>query len=182
MMNDSAEKSGLQPSQARLRLTFGDRELLAECEVHTHRTGGPGGQHRNKTETAVRLVHKRMNIAVTAGETRSQHENRERALGRLREAIAIKFRIAPVLPVVWPDNVSVIAGRVRIAESNPALPFVLAIVLDHFSHAEGEIGRAAESLNLTRSSLTKFLAAHPNAWVEANRLRAGYGLHPMRLP
>ncbi len=181
-MNDAAEKSGLQPAEARLRLAFGDRELLAECEVHTHRTGGPGGQHRNKTETAVRLVHKRMDIAVTAGETRSQHENRARALGRLREAIAIKFRIQPVLPVAWPENVSVVAGRLRVADSNPALPFVLAIVLDHFSHAGGEIGRAADGLNITRSSLTKFLAAHPSAWVEANRLRATAGLHPLPLP
>lgn len=181
-MSNEAEKSGLPPAAARLRLALSDRDLLAECEVHTHRTGGPGGQHRNKTETAVRLVHKSMTLAVTAGETRSQHENREKALGRLREAIAIKFRIDPVIPVVWPEGVSITAGRLRVADSNPALPFVLAIVLDHFSHAAGEIGPAAESLNLTRSSLTKFLAAHPGAWVEANRVRAANGLHPLRLP
>lgn len=181
-MSDSAEKIGISPVEARRRLLFSDRELLAECEVHTHRTGGPGGQHRNKTETAVRLVHSRMNISVTAGETRSQHENKARALERMREAIAVKFRCDPVQPVVWPENVAVPAGRLRVADSNPALSLVLAIVLDHFSHAAGEIALAAESLQITNSSFSKFLAAHPLAWIEANRIRDRAGLKPLRRP
>ena len=50
--------------------------------------GGPGGQHRNKTESAVRLTHPPTGVTVTATERRSQHENREVALERLRERIA----------------------------------------------------------------------------------------------
>ena len=179
-MRDPAEKPKISPVEARRRLDFRDQELLAECEVHTHRTGGPGGQHRNKTDTAIRLVHRGTGITVTAGETRSQHENRERAVARLREAIAVQFRLPPVIPVVWPPEISIQAGRLRVADSNPALPHAIAIALDHFAAAHGEITIAAGSLQLTNSSLTKFLAAHPSEWVEANRIRVAAGLNPLR--
>jgi ribosome-associated protein len=53
--------------------------------------GGPGGQHRNKTESAVRLLHRPTGVVVTATERRSQGQNRgatlERRCGRL-EALA----------------------------------------------------------------------------------------------
>jgi len=48
---------------------------------------GPGGQHRNKTESAVRLVHLPTGLKVTATERRSQARNRARALERLRAAL-----------------------------------------------------------------------------------------------
>ena len=61
-----------------------DEALLAECRVETFRAGGPGGQHQNKTESAVRLVHLPTDVRVTAREERSQHRNRALALRRLR--------------------------------------------------------------------------------------------------
>ena len=64
-----------------------DEELLAECTVETFRAGGPGGQHQNKTESAVRLTHRPTGIVVTARESRSQHRNRARALDRLHAAL-----------------------------------------------------------------------------------------------
>jgi peptide chain release factor 2 len=64
-----------------------DEELLAECRVETFRAGGPGGQHQNVTESAVRLVHLPTGIRVVAREERSQHRNRVTALARLREAL-----------------------------------------------------------------------------------------------
>lgn len=65
-----------------------DEALLAECRVDTFRAGGPGGQHQNKAESAVRLTHLPSGIAVTAREFRSQHRNRRAALERLRTALA----------------------------------------------------------------------------------------------
>lgn len=64
-----------------------DDALLAECRVETFVAGGPGGQHQNRTESAVRLVHDPTGIRVVAREERSQHRNRARALERLREAL-----------------------------------------------------------------------------------------------
>lgn len=64
-----------------------DDELLAECRVDTFRAGGPGGQHQNKAESAVRLTHEPTGIVVTERSSRSQHRNRVRALETLRERI-----------------------------------------------------------------------------------------------
>ena len=61
-----------------------DEELLAECRVETFRAGGPGGQHQNVTESAVRLVHLPTGVRVSARDERSQHRNRALALERLR--------------------------------------------------------------------------------------------------
>src|SRR2546428_10849621 len=69
-----------------------DRDLMAACEVHTYGAGGPGGQHRNKVESAVRIRHLATGVSAIAEESRSQHENRRRALRRLREAIALRVR------------------------------------------------------------------------------------------
>lgn len=49
---------------------------------------GPGGQHRNKTDSGVRLLHRPTGIIVTATEDRSQHVNREVAWGRLESRLA----------------------------------------------------------------------------------------------
>ena len=64
-----------------------DEELLAECRVETFRAGGPGGQHQNRTESAVRLIHLPTDVRVTAREERSQHRNRAIALRRLRDRL-----------------------------------------------------------------------------------------------
>ena len=61
-----------------------DPDVLAnEIEIHTYRASGPGGQKRNKTESAVRIRHIPSGIIVVATESRSQHHNRETALARL---------------------------------------------------------------------------------------------------
>jgi protein subunit release factor A len=70
-----------------------DDGLLAECRVETFRAGGPGGQHQNKTESAVRLTHLPSGIGVTARESRSQHRNRQIALARLRAALDEAARV-----------------------------------------------------------------------------------------
>src|SRR5438034_5862044 len=71
---------------------FTDAQLLARCEVDTYRASGPGGQKRNKTSSAIRIRHAPTGLIVIASESRSQHENRARALRRLRQAIALTQR------------------------------------------------------------------------------------------
>src|SRR5262249_15351793 len=59
-------------------------ELLADCDVRRTRRSGPGGQRRNKVETAVTIVHRPTTISAEASERRSQAENCTLALFRLR--------------------------------------------------------------------------------------------------
>jgi protein subunit release factor B len=66
-----------------------DDALLAECDESFFIASGPGGQHRNKTETGVRLVHRPTGLTITATERRSQLQNRGAALERLR-AVLVK--------------------------------------------------------------------------------------------
>ena len=64
-----------------------DEGLLAECRVDTMRAGGKGGQHQNRTDSAVRLTHRPTGVVVVARERRSQHRNRQVALVRLRRRL-----------------------------------------------------------------------------------------------
>lgn len=59
-----------------------------ELRVETMRCSGPGGQHVNKTSSAVRITHVPTGTSVVAREERSQHRNRRLALARLAEAFA----------------------------------------------------------------------------------------------
>lgn len=68
-------------------LPASDEDLLRECEVDTFRSSGPGGQHVNKTESAVRLTHRPTGVVVTCREARSQHQNKATCLRKLRERV-----------------------------------------------------------------------------------------------
>jgi len=76
----------------RPRVPSDDRELLAQCRVETFRAGGKGGQHQNTTDSAVRLTHRPTGESVVARDERSQHRNRQIALGRLRDRLRKRFR------------------------------------------------------------------------------------------
>ncbi len=74
-----------------------DAELLAECDVETFRAGGPGGQHQNVTDSAVRLRHRATGLSVTCRAQRSQYLNKMDALRRLRIKLR-KFEEPPPPP------------------------------------------------------------------------------------
>lgn len=83
-----------------------DDDLLRECEVETFRSSGPGGQHVNKTESAVRLRHLPSGVVVTSRQERSQHRNKDLCLERLREKVAkLNYRPAKRVPTRVPRNV-----------------------------------------------------------------------------
>jgi peptide chain release factor 2 len=82
-----------------------DEELLRECLVDTFRSSGPGGQHVNKTESAVRLKHLPTGLVVTSQQERSQHRNKALCLQKLRERVArLNHRPAPRVPTRLPRS------------------------------------------------------------------------------
>lgn len=84
---------------ARAALALDDDGLLAACQIDVFVGSGPGGQHRNKTESAVRLTHPATGITVVATERRSQIMNRNAALERLRGKLqALTFVPKPRRP------------------------------------------------------------------------------------
>ena len=86
-------ESSLRRDAARAALALDDEALLRECEVTTFVGSGPGGQHRNKTSSAVRIVHLPTGVMVTATERRSQLRNRWAALERLRGVLTRMTRV-----------------------------------------------------------------------------------------
>lgn len=68
--------------------------LEQECDIEFYTAGGPGGQHRNRVATGVRLRHRPSGLVVTATERRSQAANRRVALHRLAQRLAL----AAVIP------------------------------------------------------------------------------------
>lgn len=70
----------------------GEAELLTQIKMETMRASGPGGQHVNKTDSAVRITHLPTGIQVRMDSERSQHKNRQLALERLRMLLVEQHR------------------------------------------------------------------------------------------
>lgn len=80
-----------------------DDELLSQCRVETFMSGGKGGQHQNRTESGVRLVHLPTGIVTSSRQERSQHRNKSLALQRLRKRLeARNQRTPPRIPTRVP--------------------------------------------------------------------------------
>ena len=168
------------------RLT--EAQLLAQCEVDTYRASGPGGQKRNKTSSAVRLRHKPTGLIVIAEESRSQHENKAKALRRLARALFLELRDA--LPAdataeavaVLPDYAQArnADGRLHMSAKDPRFWPAVGIVLDVLSAVEARVADAAALLGVSTGNLIDFLQTDPKVWQEANRLRTVFGHKALR--
>jgi hypothetical protein len=160
-----------------------DAALLAECEVHTYRASGPGGQHRNKVESAIRLVHKPTGVRVLAAESRSQAENKTRALKRLRKALALRVRRPVEDDGGMPAAVAACIGkdgRLKVGQRDARYLPAAAAVLDVLASLEGNLSATAARLGVSTANLSSFLTADDDLLVAANELRAGHGLRPLR--
>lgn len=149
-----------------------DDVLLAQCDIDRFRASGPGGQKRNKTDSAVRLRHRPSGLEAIAVESRSQHENRARALRRLRLTIALSLR-APVAGTLPADAFDV--GR-----RAPRFLATLATVFDALEANGWRLSDAARALGVTTAALSRFLEHDPEVFRALSERRQAAGLPPLR--
>jgi hypothetical protein len=163
-------------------------QLLAQCEVDTYRASGPGGQKRNKTSSAVRLRHTPTGLIVIAEESRSQHENKAKALKRLWRALFLELR-DPLPAELLPDAVAAIPdyagarnadGRLSLGAKDSRFWPAVGVVLDVLVAVEARVADAAALLGVSTGNLIDFLQTDPKVWQEANRLRAVFGQKVLR--
>jgi len=157
-------------------------KLLAQCQTRRLRRSGPGGQHRNKVETAWWICHLPTGVSAEANERRSQAENRQQAIFRLRVHLALEIR-QPVPPdyqpsVLWQSRCR--SGRVAINPEHEDFPALLAEVLDLLAAHKADVKIVAERLACTPSQLVKLLKKEPRALALVNTWRRACGLHPLQ--
>ncbi len=156
-----------------------DDALLAACEVSKTRRSGPGGQHRNKVESAVVLRHRASGIAAEASERRSSAENRRIALGRLRVALALAVRTPRTAPSErWLGRVR--DGGLSISPRHEDVAALLAEALDVLAEEDYEAPAAAARLGVRTTPLVRLLAIEPKALAQVNAERARRGRHSLR--
>jgi len=155
-------------------------ELLAAVEESHTRRSGPGGQHRNKTQTAVVLRHRPTGVAAEASERRSQAENRRVALWRLRLALALEHRTParPAPSALWRSRTR--AARLVIAADHADYPALVAEGLDQLEAHGWRMTAAAAALGVTASQLAALFRRQAGAWTTLNRQRLAAGLTPLR--
>lgn len=159
-------------------LALDDEALLRQCRQETYRASGPGGQHRNKTDSAVRLSLFDGQILASCADHRSQHRNRVEALRRLRLTLALELRCAlaeDLSTEVWTGSWALGRKDCRYAE-------FIAYVLDVLAHHDWAVGIAAAGLGVSTGKLIRVLAQNPQAWNVVNQARTKIDLVNLRRP
>jgi protein subunit release factor B len=155
-----------------------DAALLAQCDITSSSSHGPGGQHRNKTESAVRLRHRPSGLTSQCEDHRERARNRVEALKRLRIRLVAATRGAS--EARWLDPYR--RGR-QIALGAHAQEFhlVAACALDALQSASGSLADAARSLGVSSTQLAKLLVADKEIHQAANGIRTSFGMGGIRV-
>jgi hypothetical protein len=167
-------------------LTASDDALVSQCEVDRYRASGPGGQHRNKTESAVRLRHKLTGVSAIGEDSRSQSENKLHAVRRLRSAIALDVREPVGLEHFTPSPrlAKLVAGGTAPLGAKTKLTgdywAAIAELLDLLVAGDLEIGTTAQRLGITTGALSKLLLHDDQVGRTVNDLRRAKGMRPLR--
>lgn len=149
-----------------------DAVLLATCRVEVFRASGPGGQHTNRTESAVRLTHEATGAVAQAQDHRERARNQGDALRRLRLRMALAIRGQGER--AWLERYR--QGRqLRLGANAQDYHLVVAVVLDALDRHAGALSPAAQELQISSSQITKLLTADKEVHAAANALRARHG-------
>ncbi len=164
-------------------LLLSDAELLSKCEMDTYRAPGPGGQKRNKTDSAIRLRLKGMGLMVIATESRSQHVNRAKALRRMRQAIALELR-RPIDPDSYDPSPMLTGcmdrgGKLKLGRKDQRYPSAVREILDVITGCQMRLSDAGRLLGITTANLSGFISKDIKLRAKVNQLRKEAGVKPL---
>ena len=157
-------------------------ELLKQCRFSTMRRGGPGGQHRNKVESAAVVQHVPTEVIAEANERRSQKENHNVALFRLRVNLALTIRTTrakeDLVANTWTQRTA--NQKIAVAPEHRDFPALLAEALDWITFYEFDLKQAAEKLSVSTSQLVKFLKLDNRGMSLVNSERSKRDMHRLK--
>jgi hypothetical protein len=160
-------------------LSLDEATLERQCTFSAFRTRGPGGQKRNKTASAARLIHDPTGLVSQCNDFRSQAANRRRALHRLRFRIAADLR-TPLDPRGYEPPPWLIAmrneGRLTGNTKNPDYARIAGHALDVLEATGARLSAAAALLGVPTSNLVRILDAEPAIQAAAHRIRQHHGV------
>lgn len=167
-------------------LDLDDAALRAQCDVHVYKSSGPGGQHRNKVSSAVRMRHRPTGISAHGDESRSQHDNRRMALRRLRMNIACGHRRpvdpAAEVPHVVAECIFTPRGagggklkRMAVGRRDRRFWPVAAFLLDLLDVLEGRLADTAAVLGISTGNIAAVLKSERHLLTAAQRIRKAHG-------
>ncbi len=160
-------------------LLLEEEKLERQCTFSAFRTRGPGGQKRNKTSSAARLVHGPTGLVSQCNEFRSLAANRKRALHRLRFKLAAELRqtVDPrgYEPAAWLEQAKA-EGKLTANPKNPAYARIAAHALDVLEASGARLSAAAALLGIPTSNLVRILNAEPTIQSAAHEIRRKHGI------
>lgn len=147
-------------------LSLPEDEFLRHCTLEFFKASGAGGQHRNKTSSAVRVLLNGTELRAEDCSERSQHRNRSNAVRKLKLSIALNMRAsAPVPP-----------ERIECSMEAFDYPLFAAQLFDVLHANAFDHKRSAEICGISGSKLLKKLFRDPLLYQEFCRQRAALGL------
>ena len=169
-------------------LALEDKPLLDQCDIHYYKSSGPGGQHRNKVSSAVRLHHRPTGVSAHGDDSRSQHENKRLATTRLRMNIACQTRrdvdpAALVIPPYVAECMFTPRGRgenaprrLEIGTRDHRFWHIAAFLLDVLNACQGRIADTAAIIGITTGNFSDLLTSERHLLAAAQEIRKVHGL------
>lgn len=163
--------------------TLEEADLLKDCEIEIGRVSGPGGQNRNRRDTAVWIQHRPTGIDAQATERRSQAQNRHMAIKRLRRRLAVEARTLASrdrhqASDLWKARRQ--GDKLSVNPDHADYPALLAEALDLVVARRFDLAGAAGLLGVTMSQLSRLIRHDKAAFAKVNQGRAEVGLAPLR--
>jgi hypothetical protein len=160
-----------------------EAQFLRQCRWEAYRSSGPGGQKRNKTSSAVRMVHEPTGLSAIASESRAQSRNRAKALQRLRQRVVLEQR-CPLDPQrfalpPWFVELRGHRGRLEVPRAGELYLPAVGVVMDVLAASGWSISAAAALLGIGTANLARFLEDDEKLWAKVNQMRSAAGLRTL---